>query len=144
LISVYPPNLSVQPPPLVNPQTLTITIVQNSTNNNLKVTDAQVVEGNAQAKNVEVSLKETQVGHYYNAFLTFPAGFELAQGHAIEFTAKTTSSKLPVIRVPISQAPRPPVPPPGPQAGAGPVSTPVAGAVPDGHKLPAQVPRATQ
>lgn len=156
LISVYPMQLAVQPAPLTSPQTLTLTIVQNSTNNNLKVTDAAVVEANTPVKNVEVSLKETQPGHYYNAFVTFPTNFELAQGHALEFTAKTTSEKLPVIHVPITQAPRPPVPPPAPGGVANltpgaPAPTPLPGGAAqvqpvsaDGHKLPTPAPRATQ
>ena len=57
-------------------------------------------------KDVDIQLQETQPGKTFTATLSFPPGFELAQGQQAELTIKSSHPGVPVIKVPITQMPR--------------------------------------
>jgi hypothetical protein len=61
------------------------------------------------AKGVDVQLAESQPGKIYTVTLSFPPGFE-AQGKPMELSLTSSSSKMPVIKVPVHQMPKPVVP----------------------------------
>jgi hypothetical protein len=135
-VTVLPMSLLVPQPPLTTTQTMTVTIIHNSTNH-LTLSEPAI-----NSPDVQVSIKEQQPGHYFNAYLTFPPGFELAQGKQLEFTVKSSNEKTPIIKVPVTQVPRPATPPtpaiapPNPLAGGQPSH--LLPPLPDAdHKLPA-------
>jgi hypothetical protein len=87
---------------------LSITI-QNNSAKPLKITDPAV-----DIKDVEVKVNETNPGKTFNITLNFPEGFEL-KGSRGEFTAKSDNPKFALIKVPISQLPKPVAIPATPQ-----------------------------
>ena len=104
-VVVSPPQLVLAAGPLVNKQTVSVNI-QNNGVNPLKLSEPAV-----DAKGAEVQLTEPNPGRAFTATLTFPVGFELAGGAKAEFTVKTDHPKFPLIKVPISQLPKPVVAP---------------------------------
>ena len=109
-VTILPAQLTLPRPPLPNHTPFTITI-QNATTNHMVLTDPTV-----NIKDVKVELREIQPGHYFNALLTFPPDFEIPSGEHVEFTAKTSLAKYPVITVPVIQLPKPMLAPPHPLA----------------------------
>jgi hypothetical protein len=107
-VTVNPAQLMVGAGPLVTKQPLSITI-QNNGSKPLKITDPAV-----DIKDVEVKVNESNPGKTFNITLNFPEGFELKGGRA-EFTAKSDHPKFPLIKVPISQLPKPVAIPSAPQ-----------------------------
>jgi copper(I)-binding protein len=105
-IAVIPSHITLLPGPLANPQTPSVTIQNNSTNR-ISLSDPAVNTPAAQAQ-----IKETQPGRSFTVLTTFPQGFELPPGQQLELTVKTSNPKYPVVRVPITQMPRPAAPPP--------------------------------
>ncbi|HWI57094.1 MAG TPA: hypothetical protein VNZ22_07695, partial [Bacillota bacterium] len=65
---------------------------------------------------IGAQLKEIQPGKVFSATLTFPQGFEIAQGQQVQLTLKSSHPQFPVIKVPVAQMPRP-MAPPRPPAG---------------------------
>ena len=97
------PNPVMLPaPPLTNALTLTVTIRNNGTN------AAVLSEPSINAKGVDVQMNEIQPGRYYNVILKFPAGFEIAPTDRIELSVKSSPPQFPVVKVPVTQPPRPP------------------------------------
>jgi hypothetical protein len=102
VISVAPPQITLPQPPLGKPITNYINIVNNSTN------PVSISEPAINAQNVQIQLQEKYPGKYFSAVLVFPEGYQVPQGTAVEFTAKTTNPKFPTVRVPVIQpAPAP-------------------------------------
>jgi hypothetical protein len=120
-VTVLPAQLTLAQPPLSNPSPYTITI-QNSTTNHMVLSEPAI-----NAKDVKVDLRELQPGHYFNALLTFPPGFELPRGERVEFTVKSSLAKYPLITVPVMQLPKAVILPPAmaPQPASTPRLLPV-------------------
>ncbi len=100
-VVVSPPQILLATGPLANKQTVSITI-QNNSPNPLKLSEPAV-----DTKGVEVQLAEPTPGRSFTATLNFPEGFELAQGTKAEFTIKSDNPHHALIKVPISQLPKP-------------------------------------
>ena len=85
---------------------------------------------------VEVALDEPNPGRSFTATLNFPQGFELAQGTKAEFSVKSDNPKFAVIKVPVTQLPKPVATPiPAQSSGIIPLSP--------GRTLPTNLPAAT-
>jgi copper(I)-binding protein len=125
-IVVIPSHITLPPAPLANSQTPSITIQNNSTN------QLTLSEPAVNAQGVETQIKEMQPGRSFTALVTFPQGFEIPPGQQVELTVKSSNPKFPVVRVPITQFPRPAV------SAAPP--TPAAAATPDLPPLPTTLP----
>jgi hypothetical protein len=52
-------------------------------------------------------LKESDPGRNFTVTMTFPAGFEIPQGEHIELSVKSSNPQFPVLKVPVTQTPRP-------------------------------------
>jgi copper(I)-binding protein len=100
-VMLIPSQITLAPGPLPNKTTPSLTIQNNSTNA-LKLTDAAL-----NVPGVEFELKEMQPGRTFTAVLNFPQGFEMPQGQAVFFTAKTSHPLFPEIKVPVVQLARP-------------------------------------
>src|SRR5204863_727038 len=110
--------------------TPSVTIQNNSTNAVTLSEPAINIPG------VDVQIKETQPGRVFSALLTFPEGFEIPQGQQVTFTAKSSNTNFPVIKVPVNQMPHLAAT----QQAALPQSKPQAALVP----TPSPTPKATQ
>jgi uncharacterized protein DUF1573 len=104
-LMVIPPHVMLPHAPLVGKSPTTVTIQNNSTNA-LTLSEAAV-----NVPGVDVEIKEIQPGRVYHALLTFPEGFEIPAGKQVTLTMKSSNPRMPEIRVPVSQAPRPIVSP---------------------------------
>lgn len=116
-VVVVPTQITLPAAPLASPTPATVAIRNNGTNL-LTLTEPAV-----NAPGVTVALQEYQPGRYYTLTVNFPAGFELAPGAPVELSVKSSHPQFPIIKVPVSQPPRPapPVLPPGaPAAPASP------------------------
>jgi hypothetical protein len=113
-VTVMPAQIILPVNPLAAPRPYTISI-RNNTTNALVLTDPAVNAGN-----VNVQLKEFQPGRYFSLTVTFPAGFEIAPGDAVELSLKSNHPQFPVIKVPVQHPPRP-----TPTAASGRVLSPV-------------------
>jgi hypothetical protein len=111
-VVVMPPQVALPPAPLQARTAPSITIQNNSTNA-LVLSDAIV-----NAPGVEVQVNTLQTGKVYSVTLAFPQGFELPHGRLTEFSVRSSSSQMPLIKVPVTQAPRPVPAAPSPQAAA--------------------------
>jgi hypothetical protein len=100
-VMVMPSQITLPSGPLANPMPSTISIRNNGTNA-LAMTEPAV-----NAKGVDVQLKELQPGRYFTLTVSFPAGFEMAQGKKVEVSVKSNHPQFPIIKVPVIQAPRP-------------------------------------
>lgn len=100
-VVVSPPQLMLAAGPLANKQALSVTI-QNNSSQPMKLSEPTLT-----AKDAEVQLAEPNPGHTFMATLSFPQGFELPQGTKAEFTVKSDNARFPLIKVPISQMPKP-------------------------------------
>src|SRR5262249_49790947 len=108
-LTVTPTQLMLTPPPFTK-STQTVTIQNNSTNS------VTLSEPMVNFPGVEVAIKELQPGRVFSALITFPDGFEIAQGQEVTFTAKSSNPRSPVVKVPVRQFPR--------RAAAQPAATP--------------------
>jgi copper(I)-binding protein len=104
-VNVAPPRINLKRAPLATNQLAYLTIVNNCTN------PITLSEPSVDAKDVDITLTESQPGRRFTVALKFPAGFELPAGQSATFTAKTSHPQLPLVKVPISQAPRQAPPP---------------------------------
>ena len=68
---------------------------------------AGVDEPAVNAKGVDVQVKEIQPGRYFTLTVSFPAGFEMAQGEKVELSVKSNHPQFPMIKVPVVQPARP-------------------------------------
>jgi hypothetical protein len=98
---VMPSQISLPTAPLANARPYTISIRYSGTNT-LALSEPAV-----NAKDVDVQLKELQPGRYFTLKVSFPAGFEIAQGEKVELSVKSNHPQFPVIKVPVHQPPRP-------------------------------------
>jgi len=134
-VMVIPAYVTLQPGPLPNAVTNSIAIQNNSTNL-LKLSDPAV-----NVANVQVQIKETQPGRSFAAMLEFPKGFQVPPGQQVEFSAKTSHPKVPLVKVPVMQLPRQPMPvlptPPAPVTAAAPSVPPAPVVVPPTPVKPA-------
>src|SRR5262249_46814250 len=73
-ITVSPPNISLPAGPLPAQQTMTVNIQNNAAN------PVTISEPTVNDQRVEVKLEEPVAGRTFRALLTFPQGFEMAQG----------------------------------------------------------------
>jgi hypothetical protein len=105
-VTVIPAQVFLPPGPLAAQAMPSIRIENKSTNHMQLSVPAVNAEG------VDIQIKELQPNRMYDAQLTFPAGFQIAQGQRITFTAKSGLEQFPLIEVPINQQPSPPVPVP--------------------------------
>jgi Protein of unknown function (DUF1573) len=101
VVMVGPTQITLPTAPLTNPMPSTISIRNNGTNT-LVLSEPAV-----NAKGVEVQLQELQAGHFFTLTLSFPAGFETAQGEKVELSVKSNHPQFPMIKVPVIQPPRP-------------------------------------
>ena len=115
-VVVSPPQVMLASGPLANKQTVSISI-QNNSANPLKLSEPAV-----DAKGVDVQLNEPNPGRSFTATLNFPQGFELAQGAKGEFTVKSDNPRHALIKVPITQMPKPVALPVTPQSSVVPLS----------------------
>jgi hypothetical protein len=129
-VAVSPPQIMLPAGPLANKQTISVAI-QNNGANPLKLTEPVI-----DAKGVEVAITEPNPGRSFTATLNFPQGFEMAQGTKAEFSVKSDNPKFAVIKVPVTQLPKPVATPAAPQS---------SGIVPlsPGRTLPTNLPAAT-
>ena len=103
-VTVVPQQITLPPGPLAN-QTMPSITIQNNSTNVLTLSDAATT-----AKDVQVKLNEANPGRLFTATLTFPQGYELPKGEPAVFTVKTSNPQFSVVKVPITQMQRPPVP----------------------------------
>jgi len=100
-VTVSPAQIMLQTNPSTNQQTYMISIHNNS------VKPLTLSEPGVNAKDVDVQMKETEPGRQFTLTLTFPAGFEIAQGESVELSVKSSHPQFQVIKVPVRQMPRP-------------------------------------
>lgn len=136
LVTVMPPQLALPPAPLAHAVTNMITIQNNSTH------PLSLSEPSCNLQGVEVQLKEMQApGRSFVATLVFPEGFALEPGHPALFTIKSSHAQQPLIKVPVTQMPKPASPP----AVAAPrVVTPTPPLVPQPSVPPVAPPKAAR
>src|SRR5208282_5509410 len=91
--------------PLASNLVVCVDIANNSTN------PAILSDPAVQANRVDISLKETRAGSLFTATLAFPAGFKLPERQTVCFTVRTSLPQAPLVMVPITQSPEPPVAP---------------------------------
>jgi Protein of unknown function (DUF1573) len=103
-VTVVPQQITLPPGPLAN-QTMPSITIQNNSTNTLTLSDAT-----STAKDVQIKLNEANPGRLFTATLTFPQGYEMPPGEQAVFTVKTSNPQFSVIKVPITQMQRPPVP----------------------------------
>jgi copper(I)-binding protein len=97
-----PAHMSVQPAPLPGYVTNSITIQNNSQTNVLTLTEPTINYPGAEAR-----VDELEPGRKFTLFVTFPPTFEITPGTTVEVTLKSNNPKMPVVKVPVSQIPRP-------------------------------------
>jgi hypothetical protein len=100
LIMPIPMVIQLPAPPFTNAHPHTMWIRNNSTNT------VTLTEPKVSVPGVEVQMKEEQPGRHFALTLRFPPGFELKQGQNAELTVKCSHPLVPVVKVPITQAPR--------------------------------------
>jgi len=108
-VVVSPPQVMLAAGALSNKHSVTLNI-QNNGANPIKLSEPAI-----DSKGVDVQLTESNPGRTFAATLNFPQGYELAQGTKAEFTVKTDHPKYPLIKVPVSQMPKPVAVPVTPQ-----------------------------
>lgn len=101
VVMVQPYQITLLAAPLVSPTISTISIRNNGTNT-LALSEPAV-----NAKGVDLQLKELQPGRFFTLTVTFPAGFEMAQGEKVELSLKSNHPQFQVIKVPVLQPSRP-------------------------------------
>ena len=79
----------------------TLMILNNSTNQLTLSEPAINVPG------VTTEVKELQPGRQFSVTLGFPQGFELPPSQPVTFTVKTSNLQTPLIKVAVTQMPRP-------------------------------------
>ena len=109
-VMVIPSYITLMPGPLPNAMTNSVTIQNNSTNSLL------LTEPSVNLPGVDIKLNEIQPGRVFNITLSFPAGFSLPPGDPVALTMKSSNQRMPLVKVPILQQPKPFVPQAGPSA----------------------------
>ncbi|MGH7968254.1 MAG: DUF1573 domain-containing protein [Limisphaerales bacterium] len=96
-LMVMPPQIMLPEAPLTTKATPSITIQNNSTNQ-LTLSDAVV-----NVPGVDVQVREINHGRTYSVGLVFPQGYANPAGQMTELTIKSSSPRMPLIKVPIMQ-----------------------------------------
>ena len=104
-ITTAPGSIRLPSGPLGTNLVTCINILNNSTN------AARLSEPAISEPGVEVALKETRPGSLFTATLAFPAGFKLPEQQTVWLAFRTSLPQAPLVKVPITQSPRPPVAP---------------------------------
>jgi hypothetical protein len=105
--SVVQPAITVLPSPLQLPSGPIVTNLKQSVSIRSLWTNALVLSDFAiNAKDVGSEIVELQPGRFFTILLTFPKGFEIAQGEKIELSLKSNHPQYPLIRVPIIHSSR--------------------------------------
>jgi hypothetical protein len=100
-VQVMPQQLYLPSGPVTVNNSFAITI-QNNGATNIALSDPAVnVEG------ATVNVQENQPGRRFTLQASFPAGFQIQAGRAVELTVKSTHPLYPVIKVPVLQFPAP-------------------------------------
>lgn len=103
-VMVSPAQLMLPAGPLGPNSKFGVTIRNNSATN-MTLSDLAInLEG------VDVHVMELQTGRVFNVLLSFPVGFEVPAGKKAELSFKSSHPLFPIIKVPITQAPRAAVP----------------------------------
>ena len=100
-VVVSPPQVMIAAGPLAAKQTASI-MIQNNGANPLKLSEPTV-----NTKGIDVQLSEPNPGRSFTATLNFPEGFNLEQGAKAEFSVKSDNPRHALIKVPITQMPKP-------------------------------------
>ena len=100
LISVSPPHVLLEAPPLNSPVKKPVTILYQGSGS-LHVSNAVF-----SAKEVGVQVAESQPGKLFTVTLSFPAGFE-SVGKPMELRLNSSAPQMPVITIPVQQLPSP-------------------------------------
>ena len=100
VLAIVPQQIVLPRAPLPNSISPSISI-QNRGTNELVLSEPKV-----NAEGVEVAIKEVQPGRLFTATVTFPQGFEVQPGKALELTLKSNHPQHPSLKVPIMQMPR--------------------------------------
>jgi hypothetical protein len=100
-VTINPPQIVLPPAPLAQALTNTINITDNSTNT------MALSEPTVNAAGVNIQVREVVPGRQFAVALTFLQGFEVAVGQKAELSIKSSLPLVPVLKVPIMQAPRP-------------------------------------
>ena len=100
IMRVNPPSVLLDATPLTN-------VIQKPINiEYLGATPIQVSNAVFSVKGVDVQLSGPNPGKQFIVTLSFPPGFE-SNGRNMELTLNTSSTQMPVIKVPVNQIPRP-------------------------------------
>ena len=117
-VLAIPSHIILPPAPLASAQTSSV-MIQNNSTNQLTLSDPAV-----NAQGVGTQIKEVQPGRSFSVLVTFPQGFETTPGQQVELTVKSSNPKFPLVRVPVTQYPRPVAPPAAVTRAVVPVSKP--------------------
>ena len=101
LVMSFPNHIRLPAGPLTNAYPYKLSLVNKSTNT-LSISEPAV-----NAAGVEAKMSDEQPGQQYGLMLTFPAGFEVKPGENIELSVKCSHPLFPLLKVPVSQQPRP-------------------------------------
>jgi hypothetical protein len=102
LLAVSPTQIALPPGPLSSAFPCTVSI-RNNGSQPLTLSEAAV-----NAADVDAQIKEIQPGKQFAVNMTFPAGFRIASGDEVALGVTTSLPQMPVLKVPVRQAPRPP------------------------------------
>lgn len=100
-VVISPARITLPAQPPAQPQSYVIAIRNNST------APFTVSNATSSVGTVAVALKEVEAGRQYNLELTVPAGYDLPAGQPVEITANSTHPAYPLIKVPVTQFPKP-------------------------------------
>jgi hypothetical protein len=101
-VVVTPARIALPPGPLSSAFPCTLSIRNNSAKP-LTLSEAAV-----SATDVDVQINEVRTGSQFTVTLTFPAGFRIASSDDVAFSVRTSQPQMPVIKIPVYQAVRPP------------------------------------
>jgi hypothetical protein len=104
-ITTEPGSVRLPSGPLGTNLVVCISILNNSTNA-MRLSELTVSE-----PGVDFVIKETRPGSLFTATLAFPAGFKLPEQQTVWLTFRSSLPQAPLVKVPITQSPGPPVAP---------------------------------
>ena len=102
-VMVTPAAITLPPAPLANPMKIAVAIQSNTATNILTLSEPAI-----NIPGVGIEIITNQPGKSFSVMLGFPQGFEVPQGQQVELSLKTSSPKVPVVKVPVRQMARPP------------------------------------
>lgn len=104
LVMSFPNHIRLPAGPLTNAYPYKLSLVNKSTNT------LTISEPSVNAAGVTATMSDELAGQQYALMLTFPAGFEVKPGENIELSVKCSNPLFPLLKVPVTQAPRPTAP----------------------------------